>query len=107
MYRQIKKMNTSLAINRSKEGESLETKLGRLRTGGGEETEMVGLIYQEGHEGVQAAYDIRADRMAIAMEMNSKGAASQRAKRDEKRAAKVIQMQKDDTNGQSTNRTEG
>ena len=62
------KNNSSLCINQSYEGESIETKVERIVTNNEPISDGAPLIYTERKEGVLPQYDIRTDRWDIAVE---------------------------------------
>lgn len=57
-----------MSINESVEGETLEDKIERLVSNGEDGDEGVGSIYTERKDGILPAYDIRTDRMEVALD---------------------------------------
>lgn len=85
MYKAMRFKPTSLNVNESKEGQTLETKIERLLENGEDIGETgVDKIYTERKDGVQPAYNIRADKMELALEALDKSTADQRARRMER-----------------------
>lgn len=107
MYRKRTKVLTTLRVREVQSGERLETKIERLTTGGGAGIEeSVGIIYQEGSNRIEPAYNIRTDRMEIAMKANDKVAGSLRAKSAEKHQAKILKMKGESDNAEPSNSTD-
>ena len=69
MYRKIRRTPTSLNVNETMEGETIERMIERrLNNGeGAEDNIMKDLIYQPREEGVNPNYDIRSDKMELAI----------------------------------------
>ena len=76
------KNNSSLFINQSYEGESIETKVERIVTNNEPISDGAPLIYTDRKEGVLPQYDIRTDRWDIAVEAMGSVAIAEAAKRD-------------------------
>lgn len=103
--------NTRLDVNESVEGESLEDKIERLVSNGEDGDEGVGSIYTERKDGVLPAYDIRTDRMEVALEAMDKAHRWDLAKRGqniEERAEKTEtkEIVKEKNDGKSDGETE-
>lgn len=77
------KNKTSINVNESSEGETIEQKIERIVTNGEPIEDSAPIIWQERKEGINPAYDIRTDRWEIAIEAMTNVAASQIAKREE------------------------
>lgn len=90
MYRQNKMSNTSIKLNKSYEGETLETKVQRLVANKEPIEGTVALTYTERKDGVKAEFDIRTDKWEIATDAMDLATKSEIAKRDNK--AKVVDM---------------
>lgn len=99
MYRKTLSTKTSIQINTSTEGESLEQKIERVVNNGEPITDGAPIIYTERKDGVLAGYDIRTDRFEVALDAMNKVAGAKIAKRD----GNVIEMKKD----QETPKNEG
>ena len=74
--------NSTLFINNSLEGESIEAKVCRIVNNGEPISDGAPLIYTERKEGVKEEYNIRTDRFDIALKAMDYVTASNRAKRD-------------------------
>lgn len=74
--------NSTLFINNSLEGESIEAKVCRIVNNGEPISDGAPLIYTERKEGVKEEYNIRTDRFDIALNAMDYVTASNRAKRD-------------------------
>lgn len=61
MYKNKYRPTTSLTVNESVQGESIETKIERLMTNGDENTDSKELIFTRAEDGVIPAFDIRHD----------------------------------------------
>lgn len=81
MYKQQQPSATTLNVNKGYQGETIEGKVRRL-TQNKEPIKDVGeLHYTERKDGVRPEYDIRTDRMEIALEAMDKASKSHIAKR--------------------------
>ena len=74
--------NSTLFINNSLDGESIETKVCRIVNNGEPISDGAPLIYTERKDGVKEEYNIRTDRFDIALNAMDYVTASNRAKRD-------------------------
>ena len=74
--------NSTLFINNSLEGESIEAKVCRIVNNGEPISDGAPLIYTERKDGVKDEYNIRTDRFDIALKAMDYVTASNRAKRD-------------------------
>lgn len=83
---------TSINVNNSYQGESIEAKVRRILNNKEPITDGAPLIYTERKDGVQPSYNIRTDRWEVAVEGMEKVTKANLAKREE-RAAKVIKME--------------
>lgn len=90
MYKQNIMNDTSLKTNEAVEGERLETKIERMSTGGEPITDKAEMIYTERNEGVQPAYNIRTDKMEIAMNAMDIAAKTTTAKRNQREHTRKI-----------------
>ena len=74
--------NSTLFVNNSLEGESIEAKVCRIVNNGEPISDGAPLIYTERKDGVKEEYNIRTDRFDIALKAMDYVTASSRAKRD-------------------------
>lgn len=85
---------TSLSVNESFDGETIEMKVNRILNNGEAITDGAPLIYTERKDGVAPEYDIRTDRWDIANEAMNKVHKTEIAKRqqriDEREKMKVV-----------------
>lgn len=93
------KNKTSLSVNESTEGETIETKIERIVNNKEPIKDGAPLIYTERAEGVKAGYNIKTDRWEIAIDGTDKIQKSLNAKRENK-AGKVIDMTKENAGGE-------
>lgn len=84
MYKQNKLGKTTININASYEGETIEQKIRRIVSNNEAITDGAPLIYTDRKEGVQKAYDIRTDRWEVAVEAMDIVTKSGLAKREER-----------------------
>ena len=75
--------STTLVVNQSLEGESLEEKVMRIVENNEPITDGAPIVYTDRREGVMPAYNIRTDRWDVAIEAMDKVSATRLAKRDE------------------------
>lgn len=71
MYRKKYRPTTSLAVNESVEGESIETRIERLMANGDENPEVKELLFTRPQDGVIGGFDIRHDWWDEAIEQTS------------------------------------
>lgn len=84
MYKRNKPTKTTLFVNKSVEGESIEQKIKRITSNNEPIKDGAPLIYTERKDGVQPEYDIRTDRFEIAVEGMGKVHKMHMAKREER-----------------------
>lgn len=84
MYRKNKPARTTLRINKSVEGETIEAKVRRILKNGEPITDGAPIIFTERKDGIVPEYDIRTDRWEMAIEMTDQITAGKRAKRAER-----------------------
>lgn len=84
MYKKTKNKTTSLTVNTSYVGETIEEKIQRIVNNKEPITDGAPLVYTERKDGVQAQYDIRTDRFELAIEAMDKVSSTHRAKREER-----------------------
>lgn len=81
MYRQNKHQRTSIEINESIIGETIEQKIDRIVNNKEPITDGAPLIYTERKDGVMAGYNPRTDRFEVAVEAMDKISKDATAKR--------------------------
>jgi hypothetical protein len=84
MYKQIKPRRTSLTVNTSYEGETIEAKIRRIVNNKEPISDGAPLIYTNRKDGVLPEYDIKTDRFEIAVDAMDKVTKTNLAKRAEK-----------------------
>lgn len=82
-YKYKKPTKTSLKVNTSYEGESIEKKVNRIVNNKEPIEDSAPLIYTERKDGILPAYDIRTDRWDVAIDAMSKVDKSYQAQRME------------------------
>jgi histidinol dehydrogenase len=99
MYKKNKPEETSLRVNNSYIGETIEEKVGRIMNNKEPISDGAPLIFTERKDGVLPDYDIRTDKWEAVVE------AMERTQKDkiEKRQAKIIEMQKKKTENPENN----
>lgn len=98
MYKRIKRSKTTIKVNTSLEGETLEQKIRRIVNNKEPIHDGAPLIYTERKNGVEPQYDIRTDRFEIAVEAMDKVSAThiaQRQKRLGEQAQEGMKKEKD------------
>lgn len=88
-YRKQKAKRTSIVLNQSSEGESIEQKVERILNNKEPITDGAPIIHTERKDGVGAGYNIRTDRFEVAVEAMDKVSKSHIAKRE----GNVIKME--------------
>lgn len=105
MYTKVKAEKTSLNVNQSKEGETIEQKIERIVHNGEPITDGAPIVFTERKDGVRPEYDVRTDRFDLAVEAMDAVSRSNTAKRE----AKIIEMnekkEKKDGGAESTQGT--
>ena len=84
----INNRTTTIKVNTSTEGETIENKIKRITTNNEPITDGAPLIYQERRSGIEAQYDIRTDRFDVALDAMTvvhKTKLSQREERQKQR----------------------
>lgn len=82
MYRYKKALKTSLKVNQSYRGETIEQKIDRIVNNKEPITDGAPLVYTERKDGVRPEYDIRTDRWDVAIDAMDKVNKSKLAKRE-------------------------
>lgn len=108
MYKYQRAKKTSLQINESREGETIEQKIERVVNNKEPISDGAPIEYTERSEGVRPGYNIRTDRFEVAVEAMDKVTRTHTAKREERakeKEAKIIQLN-EEKNGK-TESTQG
>lgn len=84
MYKKTQANKTGLTVNNSVQGQSIEDKVMKLIDNKEPIKDNAPLIYQERKDGVQPAYDIRTDKMEIAVEAMTKVATTHTGERNKR-----------------------
>jgi hypothetical protein len=103
MYKIKNYSSTSIELNQSVEGETIEQKIERVTTNKEPIKDGAPLIYTERKDGVQAGYNIKTDRFEIAVEAMDKVTKSNLAQREHKAKLEVVK----DSGAESIQGTEG
>lgn len=82
MYKKTSPKKTTLKVNDSSEGETIEQKIRRIYNNKEPITDGAPLVYTERNEGVKPEYDIRTDRFEIAVDAMDKVTKDKIAKRE-------------------------
>lgn len=82
MYKQNRLQATSLRVNNSFEGETIEKKLRRIENNKEPITDGAPIMYTERKDGVRAETNIRSDRWDIAIDAMDHVSQSHKAKRE-------------------------
>jgi len=90
MYRKIKRTESSLKVNNSVEGETIEQKVDRIVNNQEPINDSAPIIFTERKDGVLPEYNPKTDRFEIAVEATDKITATKLAKREEN----IIKMTK-------------
>lgn len=97
MYRQNIAQRTSLKVNDSYEGETLEAKVRRILNNKEPITDGAPIIHTERKDGVMPSYNIRTDRFEVALDAMEAVSKAHIAKREER--AKVVKMEEKKKDG--------
>lgn len=84
MYKTNKLPTTSLAINTSYKGETIEEKIQRIVENKEPITDGAPIVYTDRSEGVKPEYNIKTDRWDIALDAMDAVTRTHRAKREER-----------------------
>lgn len=90
MYKKPIYKSTSLDINQSIEGETIEQKIERITTNKEPIKDGAPIIYTDRKDGVLPGYNIRTDRFEVALDAMDKISKTHRAKRENKAEMKVV-----------------
>lgn len=107
MYRYKKPNRTTLEINTSAEGETIEDKVDGIVNNGESLEEGADLIYTERKEGVLPEHNIRTDRFELAVEATDYADKTHKAKREERHKPKEEKPQVEAKGGEIGGTTEG
>lgn len=100
MYKKNKMEKTSIAINKSYEGETIEKKIRRITNNKEPITDGAPLIYTDRKDGVESQYNIKTDRWEVAIDAMDYVAKSHEAKRME-RIKERESTNKEEKNGEA------
>lgn len=81
MYKKQQIQKTTISLNQSYVGETIEQKIRRIVNNKEPITDGAPLVYTERKDGVQPEYDVRTDRWNVALDAMDKVAMAQVAKR--------------------------
>lgn len=95
MYKKIPANKTTLKVNTSYEGETIETKVNRIVNNKEPIKDGAPLMYTDRKEGVKAEMNIRTDRWELALGAMDKVNADKLAKRLDKQKAKENELKAD------------
>lgn len=84
MYKQKKADKTTINVNKSYQGETVEEKIRRIVNNKEPIKDGAPLIYTDRKDGVSPQYDIKTDRFEIAIEATDKISKAYKAKRENK-----------------------
>lgn len=84
MYNNQKPNKTSIKVNQSYEGETIENKIRRIVNNKEPIKDGAPIIYTERKDGINPAYDIRTDRFEIAVDAHDKITKTHIAKREDR-----------------------
>lgn len=84
MFNKKRPTKTTIAINQSYQGETIEEKINRIVNNKEPINDGAPLIYTDRKDGVQPAYDIRTDRFDVAIDAMDKVTASHLAQREQR-----------------------
>jgi len=96
---------TSLKVNDSVEGEPIETKIVRMIENNEQIKDSAPLIFTERKEGVLPAYNIRTDKMAVAIDALDVASKNSVAKRTLGQQAKEGMLKEEDGEAEPTQTT--
>lgn len=88
MYKKTKPKETTIALNQSVEGETIEQKIRRVTNNKEPITDGAPIIFTDRKDGVQPQYDIRTDRFELAVDATDRMSKNHLAKREERHNTK-------------------
>ena len=84
MYKTIKNKSTSIVLNQSKEGETIEAKIRRVTNNKEPITDGAPLVFTERRDGVRPEFDVRTDRFELAVDATDRISKDHLSKRMER-----------------------
>ena len=105
MYKKSINKPTSLNVNTSYVGETIEEKIQRIVNNKEPITDGAPLVYTERKDGVQPQYDIRTDRFELAIEAMDKVQKSYKAKREQRQKLDEEEKKNMDTESKTETNT--
>jgi hypothetical protein len=103
MYKYNKPRKTTLVVNNSYEGETIEQKVERFTNNNEPIKDGAPLIYTDRKDGVQAGYNIKTDRFEVAIDAMDKIQKTKIAEREKRAEMRVIK----DGGAESNSGTDG
>lgn len=97
MYKIRKMTPTSIRLDQSYEGETIEQKINRMVNNKEPIKDSAALIYTERKDGVKPEYDIRTDRFDLALDAMDSISKTRQAKRNERIAEAAKEGMKKET----------
>ena len=107
MYKKRAQQKTSIVLNNSLEGETIEHKIDRIVNNKEPITDGAPLVFTERKDGVLPAYNIRTDRFEVAIDAMDKVSATHKAKREEKAKASEMKVVQGGNSGAETTQGTG
>lgn len=108
MYTKNKPHKTSIKLNKSYIGETIEQKVNRIVNNKEPIKDGAPIIFTDRKDGVQPQYDIRTDRFEIAVEAMDAVTKSHKAKRENSLAERAKKnMEKEQSQEKTTEKTTG
>lgn len=95
MYTKTKPKRTTIKVNKSYKGETIEQKINRIVNNKEPITDGAPIIFTDRKDGVQAQYDIRTDRFEIAVEAMDAVTKTNLAKREQALGERTYDMMND------------
>ena len=90
MYKVKPYHKTTIKLNQSTQGETIEQKVERITNNGEPIKDGAPLIYTDRSEGVLAGYNIRTDRFEVAIDAMDKVQKTKIAQREERAQMKIV-----------------
>lgn len=105
MYKQNKQKRTSLTVNESSQGETIENKIERIVNNKEPMTDGAATVYTERKDGVRPEYNIRTDRFEIAIDAMDAVSKTHIGKRE----ARIVKLkeEKEEKENSKTESTQG
>lgn len=105
MYKKQQPTKTTLKVNNSYEGETIEKKINRIVNNKEPIKDGAPVIYTDRKDGVRPEYDIRSDRFEIALEATDHIAKTHLAKRQEFHDSLIKKNESKDSGAEPTQGT--